>query len=78
MFIQRHPLELSGTIEDDPYLLRFLAVVHPMVWDIPDMSVSSTQIFRRNFFSEIFLDYAFKRCNVVFLKSGILEELMSQ
>ena len=76
--IQRHPLELSGTIEDDRYLLRFLAVIHPMVWNIPDLSVSSAQIFRWNLLSETFLDYALKRCNIVFLKSGILEEFTSQ
>ena len=48
------------------------------MWNIPDLAASSTHIFRGNLFSETFLNYFFKRCNIVFLESGILEEFTFQ
>ena len=67
-------MELGGTINNDLYLLSFLAVIHPMMWTLLDLVVWSIEIFRGNLFSETFLDYVFERCNIVFLESGVLEE----
>ena len=35
MFVQRVSFKLGGTVEDDSYLVSFLGVIYPVVWDIP-------------------------------------------
>ena len=67
-------MELGGTINNDLYLLSFLAVIHLMMWTLLDLVVWSIEIFRGNLLSETFLDYVFERCNIVFLESGVLGE----
>ena len=61
-----------------PLSSQVSCLVHPIMWNIADLAASSTHIFRGNLFSETFLNYFFKRCNIVFLESGILEEFTFQ
>ena len=60
-----------------PLSFQISFCVTPHEWNIPDLAVCCTQIFRWNLFSKT-LNYVFERWVIVFLKSGILEEFTFQ